>query len=174
MMIRYKKEARVTELQEVLVGESYAAAPAKILEALNDEIAHRVPSSAPHSIYEEVWHMAFWQQVTLDWIRDIETAYPASPRDGFPTVLDSERETWDQVRGRFLRGAEQAAAAARNSAELDKLVRCPSRPTQPVRVMSVREQLESLGAHNAYHLGRVVLLRQLMGQWPPPSGGFQW
>jgi hypothetical protein len=40
--------------------------------------------------------------------------------------------------------------------------------------MTVREQLESLGAHNAYHFGRIVLLRQLMGLWPPPSGGFSW
>jgi hypothetical protein len=31
----------------------------------------------------------------------------------------------------------------------------------PVRVMTVREQLESLGAHNAYHFGRIVLLRQV-------------
>ena len=29
-------------------------------------------------------------------------------------------------------------------------------------------------AHNAYHLGRVVLLRQMMGSWPPPSGGLTW
>ena len=37
--------------------------------------------------------------------------------------------------------------------------------------MTVREQLESLAAHNAYHFGRIVLLRQLRQAWPPPSGG---
>lgn len=164
----------MSELKEVLVGESYAAAPSKILDALSDELAHRVPQGTPHSIYEEVWHMAFWQQVTLDWIGGTETAYPASPRDGFPTVLDMEREPWGELRGRFLRGAEQGAAAARDTARLEVPVRCPSRPGQPVRIMSVRDQLESLGAHNAYHLGRVVLLRQLLGAWPPPTGGFSW
>ncbi|MFP5234477.1 MAG: DinB family protein [Acidobacteriota bacterium] len=164
----------MAELEEVLAGESYAAAPGKILEALNDELAHRVPEGAPHSIYEEVWHLAFWQQISLDWIAGVETPYPASPRDGFPTVLDAERETWNELRERFLGGAAEAAAAARNTAELEKPVRCPSRPEEPVRVMSVREQLENLGAHNAYHLGRVVLLRQLLGVWPPPSGGFGW
>lgn len=164
----------MSELEEVLIGESYAAAPGVILEALTDEIAHRVREGAPHSIYEELWHMAFWQQITLDWIAGIETAYPASPRDGFPTVLDSERETWTQLRERFLHGAEQGAAAARDTARLANLVRCPSRPGRPVRVMSVRDQLESLGAHNAYHLGRIVLMRQVMGLWPPPSGGYIW
>lgn len=165
---------KVTELEEALVGESYAASPSAILENLDDDLAHRVPAGAPHSIYEELWHMAFWQQVTLDWLRGIETPYPASPRDGFPTVLDAERETWNQLRVRFLRTAREAAATARDTARLDAQVRCPSRPPQPLRVMSVRDQLESLGAHNAYHLGRIVLLRQLLGVWPPPSGGFNW
>ena len=36
---------------------------------------------------------------------------------------------------------------------------------------TVREQLESVAGHNAYHFGRMVLLRQLLGFWPPPSGG---
>jgi len=40
--------------------------------------------------------------------------------------------------------------------------------------MTIREQLESLAAHNAYHFGRIVLLRQLAGAWPPASGGFTW
>jgi hypothetical protein len=40
--------------------------------------------------------------------------------------------------------------------------------------MTIREQLESLAAHNAYHLGRVVLLRQLQNNWPPPDGGDSW
>lgn len=164
----------MNELEEVLIGESYAAAPAKILDALNEQDVHRVPAGAPHSIYEELWHVTFWQQVTLDWISGIETPFPASPRDAFPTVLDMERETWSQLRARFLQGAEQSAAVARNSARLEASIRCPSRPGHPVRLMSVREQLESLAAHNAYHLGRVVLLRQLLGAWPPPAGGFSW
>jgi len=40
--------------------------------------------------------------------------------------------------------------------------------------MTVEEQLISLAAHNAYHLGRIVLLRQLAGAWPPRAGGFTW
>ena len=50
----------------------------------------------------------------------------------------------------------------------------PRAPDHPMRIMTVREQLESLAAHNAYHLGRIVLLRQLLGWWPPPKGGFTW
>ncbi|HKF46524.1 MAG TPA: DinB family protein [Terracidiphilus sp.] len=170
----------MNELEQALVGESYAAPPSHILEALTEELSHRRPAGAPHSIYEELWHIAFWQRITLDWIGGpdsaggIETPYPASPADGFPTVLDMEREPWPSLCERFFAGANAGAAAARDEPRLNQPVRCPSRPGHPVRIMSVRDQLESLAAHNAYHLGRIVLLRQMIGAWPPPSGGFKW
>jgi uncharacterized damage-inducible protein DinB len=164
----------MNELEQVLAGESAHPAPARILEALAPELAHQKPAGATHSIYEELWHINFWQQMTLNWIAGVETPYPASPADGFPTVLDAEREYWGQLCERFLSGNRLAVEAARDKTRLDVEVRCPSRPGEPVRIMTVREQLESLGAHNAYHFGRIVLLRQLLGAWPPPSGGYSW
>lgn len=164
----------MNELAEALTGESAHAAPNHILEALPDELADRTVAGAPHTIYEELWHLAFWQQMTLDWISGIETAYPAKTSDPFPTEVQCQAESWPQLCNRFLEGAKQAASAAGDLTRLTHIVRCPSRPGQPIRLMSVQEQLISLAAHNAYHLGRIVVLRQLLGAWPPPSGGFGW
>ena len=164
----------MSELEQIISRDGAAAAPAQILDGLSDELSHRVPSGAPHSIYEELWHIVFWQQITLDWIGGIETSFPASPRDGFPTVLDAEREDWGQLCARFFDGIARATAIVRTDSLLNQTIRCPSRPQEPVRIMTVREQLESLAAHNAYHFGRIVLLRQLLGAWPPASGGYTW
>jgi uncharacterized damage-inducible protein DinB len=164
----------MNELELILIGESFAAPPAHILEALTEELVHQKPAGAPHSIYEELWHIVFWQQITLDWTNHIETPIPPSAADGFPAVLDMERESWEQLCQRFTRGATEGAAATRDENRLKEQIRCPSRPGYPVRVMSVREQIENMGAHNAYHFGRIVLLRQLLGVWPPRSGGFTW
>jgi uncharacterized damage-inducible protein DinB len=164
----------MTELELVLIGDSAHAPPADILESLASDIADRVIEGVPHTIYEELWHIAFWQQVTLDWVRGIEAPYPVHASAGFPGAEDAEREDWEQLRQRFFAASQEAAAVARDVGRLDVLVRCPSRPGMPVRVMTVRDQLESLGAHNAYHFGRIVLLRQLLGVWPPPSGGDSW
>jgi uncharacterized damage-inducible protein DinB len=170
----------MNELAQALIAESYAAAPSHILEGLTDNLAHRELPSVPHTIYAELWHMAFWQQITLDWIAGIETPYPNQPSDGFPkksipeSGTEPKQEPWEQLCHRFLHGADQAAAVAQNTARLDDPIRCPSRPGAPTRIMSVRDQLISLVAHNAYHLGRIVLLRQLLQAWPPPSGGFTW
>jgi len=162
----------MNELGKALIADSYAAHPAHIVEALLPELAHRPVPSIPHTIYQELWHIVFWQQVTLDWVAGRETPFPVTPFAGFPTESDTQRETWDELRQRFIAGAQQAAAITSDAAHLEKPIRCPSRPGQPVRIMSVSEQLESLAAHNAYHLGRIVTLRQLLGAWPPPSGGF--
>jgi uncharacterized damage-inducible protein DinB len=164
----------MNELEQVLIGDSAHTPPADILEGLTSEAAHRETPGAPRTIYEELWHIVFWQQVTLDWVRGIDTPYPVHASDGFPAQADDAREGWDQLRRRFFSTNQEAAAAACDAGRLDVQVRCPSRPGEPTRVMTVREQLESLGAHNAYHFGRIVLLRQLQGHWPPPSGGFSW
>jgi uncharacterized damage-inducible protein DinB len=164
----------MNELGKALIADSYAAHPAHIIEALSLELAHKAIPSIPHTIYQELWHIVFWQQVTLDWVAGIETPFPVTPSAGFPTESDIQHEPWDQLCRRFIGDAQRAAAITSDAEQLEKSIRCPSRPGQPVRIMSVREQLESLAAHNAYHLGRIVTLRQLLGSWPPPSGGFSW
>ena len=164
----------MNELTQALIGDSAAAPPAHILEGVSDDLAHQTLQFAPHTIYEELWHITFWQQVTLDWVNGIETPFPVRPSDGFPNHKDAGLEQWDQLCRRFFRGNQQAAAVAADEERLEQSVRCPSRPGSPVRIMSVREQLVSLAAHNAYHFGRIVLLRQLYRAWPPPSGGFTW
>lgn len=161
----------MNELQRNLIGNGFGAPPAHILEAVDDAMAHRRHPGVPHSIYEEVWHTAFYQELTLDWIAAKPTPYPEHSPEGFPA---SAAEPWDQVRQRFLNGTEQAARIAGDEAQLSTPVLCQSRAPDPPRTMTAREQIEGVAAHNSYHLGRVVLLRQLFGTWPPPSGGDTW
>jgi len=164
----------MSELALTLNGDSAAAPPSHILENLSEELACRRLPGAPHTIYEELWHLAFWQQVTLDWLTGVETPCPEHAALGFPSDVQTSQERFTDLGRRFLEGATRAAAFADDAAGLEHPIRCPSPAGKPTRVMTVREQLESLAAHNAYHLGRIVLLRQILGSWPPPSGGFTW
>jgi uncharacterized damage-inducible protein DinB len=166
----------MSELAQALIADSYATAPSHILEGLTDDLVYRTLPGVPHSIYGELWHIAFWQRITLHWIAGIEIPYPAKASDGFPRESSTElpQEPWGQLCHRFFHGAEHAAAAAQDSTLLDQAIRCPSRPGHPIRTMTVGDQLISLATHNAYHFGRIVLLRQLLGAWPPASGGFTW
>lgn len=161
----------MNELERVLIDDSAAAPAASILDGIGDDLARREILGSPRTIYDELWHIAFWQEITLEWIDGIETPYPRQAAEGFPSADDLEKESWNGLRGRFFAGVALAAAATRDAAKLLQVVRCPSPPGAPVRTMTVREQLESLAAHNAYHFGRIVLMRQIAGAWPPASDG---
>jgi uncharacterized damage-inducible protein DinB len=166
--------AGMHELEQTLTGESAHAAPSHILEGLGEDVVHRELAGAPHTIYEEAWHIGFWLQMSLDWIGGLETRYPATNADSFPNQAQTEAESWDRLCERLFRGLDEAAAISRQSERLDVEVRYTSRLHEPVRAMTVREQLESLAAHDAYHFGRIVLLRQMLGVWPPKAGGLTW
>ena len=160
----------MNELAHALISTSAFAAPSSILEDIPDAQAHKKPAAVPHSIFAEVWHMAYWQDISLDWVSGKPTPVPEHASEGFPSNHD---EPWDQLRTRFLAGARNAAAIANDTDRLDTIVACPT-IGNAARAMTVRDQLISLAAHNAYHLGRIVLLRQLLKNWPPPSGGYSW
>jgi uncharacterized damage-inducible protein DinB len=164
----------MNELARSLTGDSAAAPASHILEGMDEELVHRHTPGVPHTIYQEVWHLAFWQQISLDWAAGIETPYPVNAALGFAGRPEDTIESWDYLLRRFLDGAKKAAELADDESLLARLIRCPSQPGKAIRTMSVREQLESLAAHNSYHLGRIVLLRQLNRAWPPASGGFTW
>jgi hypothetical protein len=79
----------MNELEQALIGDSAAASAANIIADLTEELVRRPISNAPHTIYQELWHITFWQQVTLDWINGIETPFPAKPADGFPSSTET-------------------------------------------------------------------------------------
>ncbi len=162
------------ELALTFNGDSAHTPPSHILENLSEEQAHSKVAGAPHSIYAELWHAAYWQDVMLGRVHGKGTPSPEHNAMSFPDEAAVRAEAWSELCERFLSGAKEAAALADGDAQkLDSIVLCPS-PSDPARRMTIREQLESFAAHNAYHLGRVVLLRQLLGCWPPPSGGLTW
>jgi uncharacterized damage-inducible protein DinB len=162
----------MNELQRILMDNGVGAPPSHVLEAIDDALAHRRLPGVPHSIYEEVWHLAFWLELSLDWIAGRQTPYPEHASEGFPPAETSE--PWAALKDRFLRGLETAADLAGDPARLDASVICLSRDAGAEREMPAREQVEGIATHNAYHLGRIVLIRQLLGAWPPPSGGDTW
>ena len=149
----------MTPLQKLLIADGAFVTPAHVLEPLSADQAKTRPPGAPHSLYEELWHTDFWQRLMLSVIRGEPVSYPEHAAESWPEDNESlTDETWNAFVQRFLTELNEAAKIA-GSTELQE---------------KVRDELESLTAHNAYHFGRMVFLRQLLGLWPPPSGGDTW
>lgn len=112
------------------------------------------PPGAPHSIYEEMWHLTRWQHVIV--YRD-EEAHQAWEQHGmFPTEQPSDVEQWHALVREFMTGAEEALAWAASPERM-------AVETDPGITMA--DNLASLAVHNAYHFGKIVALRQQMGLW---------
>jgi uncharacterized damage-inducible protein DinB len=142
--------------------------PEKILESLGAADAERHITGTPHSIAEIVAHLAFWQ----DWFyaRCVGQAAPivSSAAEGWPAVA---ADSWPVVQSRFLDRLQQLAALAEGD------IATPVRPSiefPPLANYTIGEALVHIATHNGHHLGQVIVLRQLLGTWPPPAGSFTW
>ncbi len=63
----------------------------------------------------------------------------------------------------FMKGARAAAA----------LGQAPERLALEVSPgVTLADELNCVAVHNAYHLGKIVALRQRMGAWPPPAAPY--
>ena len=136
-----------------LVGEFPERA--RLLSGLTlDQVTQR-PDGATHSIYEELWHVVGYQQSILE---PGGTADPSG--DLFPSAPPEHEHQWHDLVRVFLDGARAAAA----------LGQAPERLALEVEPgVTMADELNSVAVHNAYHLGKIVALRQRIGAWPPMS-----
>ena len=125
---------------------------ARLLSGLTLEQVTLKPDGASHSIYEELWHVVAYQQSI------IEPGNPASDR--YPSEPPEHEHQWHDLVGVFLKGARTAAG----------LGQAPERLAQEVSPgVTLADELSCVAIHNAYHLGKIVALRQRIGAWPPPA-----
>ena len=113
------------------------------------------PTGASHSIYEELWHAATIQRCVVE--RD--KALDALLRGGanYPSAAPDHEQQWHDLVQQFLEGARAAVAWAQ----------APDRLAVEVEPgVTMGDELHSLAVHNAYHLGKIVALRQRIGAWP--------
>ena len=157
--------------RELLLEPIAYLAPVRALEGLTPELAERRVEAVNHSIAEIVAHLTFWQ----DWFsqRLAGTAAPMVERAarGWPVVAPG---SWPGVQQQFVDGLSGLVAwAERDAADLP-LPLAPPIEFPPLARYTRYDALVHVATHNAHHLGQVILLRQLLGAWPPPSGSWTW
>lgn len=137
-----------------LVGEFPARA--HLLSGLTLEQVMLCPDGTSHSIYDELWHVVEYQQSV------VEPGDAAG--EAYPSAAPEHEDQWHDLVRVFLDGARAAAALGQS----------PERLANEVEPgVTLADELNSVAVHNAYHLGKIVALRQRIGAWPPveASGG---
>ena len=141
--------------------------PAKVLEQLITDDAERRFQNANHSIAEIVAHMSFWQEWMCLRCDGVAAAMPVPAARGWPDV---EAGSWPAVLARFVAGLERAAALG----DRDGLPITPPIEFPPLAAYTVHDAVVHIAQHNSHHLGQVIVMRQILGSWPPPSGSWTW
>ena len=151
-----------TILKQVLIDKAAFAKPVNIISGIPLELATVRPPGLPHSLYEELWHLNYWLQFSLALIRGENPSLPKHSTEAFPTDNDTLSEaSWQTLLKQVGEGLDTAAALAQNDTEL-------VRRFSPER--TVAEELIVIASHNAYHFGRMVALRQILGIWSADLG----
>ena len=156
------------ELREFLVEPIGYLAPGKALEGLDAADAERRVSGLPHSIAEIVAHLAFWQEWFLGRCSGNPKGMVTSAAHGWPAVTEG---SWPHHRSRFLQTLDQLAELSER--DVTKLV-TPPIEFPPLANYTIADALVHVATHNAHHIGQVIVIRQLMGGWPPPAGSWTW
>ncbi len=142
--------------------------PARALEHLSAEDAQRPLPGANHTIAEILAHLVFWQDLYRQRCEGKLVPMPASAAGGWPQVTPG---SWPDLRARFLDGLDRVAALGEPSDRLDRAI-APAIEVPQFAHFTVRDMLIHIATHNAHHLGQVVVLEQILGLWPPPSGSW--
>jgi uncharacterized damage-inducible protein DinB len=152
-------------LRFLLSNESGGFTPfERALDGLSGEDAVRRPDGCPHSVAEVVAHMVFWLERHLRMI-DGEPPTPVPNASvGWPAVTAEE---WPGLVQRYLAGLERYRSIAQDEAAV-------KRALVDGRDRSVGASIASYYVHDAHHLGQVILIRRMIGAWPPPGGGDSW
>lgn len=151
---------------EMLLADSFGGFTpfTRALDGLDPVDAVRVPDGSPYSVADVVAHMVFWQERFLSLVDGQRPAPVERAADGWPTVTADD---WPGLAQRYLAGLARFRALAADEAGL-------ARPLIEGRPMTVGSSVIDYHVHGVHHLGQVILLRRMLGAWPPPGGGDTW
>lgn len=150
--------------RRALSGKDSHVETGEVFSGLDWRAAGSKPRGAPHSVYQLVEHMSYWQDWAVAWLEGKTPAVPRHASGSWPSeARPAGRREWEEAVSRFRRGLRALERGSRGA------------DPAPWRDRKSRlEMLHIIGAHNSYHAGQVAFLRQLLGKWPPPSGGVTW
>jgi uncharacterized damage-inducible protein DinB len=142
-----------------LLGKGAHVETKTVFAALDWKLAGRRVERAPHSVYQLLNHMLYWQEWVVKWLDGERPPIPKHASVGWPgDAAPTSPVQWERAVRRFRNGLE---GLTRRSRQADLFSERGGK--------TALEMLQIIALHNSYHAGQVVLLRQVLGAWPPAS-----
>jgi uncharacterized damage-inducible protein DinB len=147
---------------ELLRGEHAHASFAASIRDVPPRLRGAKPEGVEHSLWQLLEHLRLGQWDILEFSRDPSHESPEWPAGYWPAGAEPPDEAaWDGAVAAFNRDLEAIERLVADPAS-DLLAPFPHGKGQTL----LREALLAAD-HNAYHVGQIVALRRLLGDWPP-------
>jgi uncharacterized damage-inducible protein DinB len=157
-------------IKNLLKGPGFTP-PERTLSGIAQEQATTKPCNSPHSIADILAHLHFWQSWALSAIDGNPKPMPKRAAEGWVGLSGS----WDGLVKEFLADLEKAKTLTEDEVLLRKPFDLESKIGWGFEKHSVGEvMVDVIAVHNAHHLGQIILLRRMLGAWPPEGGGSIW
>jgi uncharacterized damage-inducible protein DinB len=151
-------------IRNALSGKGSHLATKTLFAGLDWKAAGARPQGVRHSVFQLLNHMTYWQDWVVKWLDGANPRIPKHASGGWPgSAGPASAGEWQRAVRDFQNGL---AKLDRQSREADLLTTRGKRTRLGM--------LRAIASHNSYHAGQVAVLRQILGAWPPPSGGITW
>lgn len=147
-------------LQNGLQGKYSHYQTDMLFDGLSWEEAGEKPEGSPHSVWELLFHMNYWQDFILAELHEEKTDSPEDSKSWPSSPSPRDEKEYTEAVTRFLKGLGRATQQASKDSLEEGI---GGRKRTPADLLMV------LINHNSYHGGQVVFARRLIGAWPPPS-----
>jgi hypothetical protein len=154
------KDALRKHVLELLTGKNAHADFDTAVAKFPLKRAGEKPAGAPYTAWQLLEHMRLAQRDILEFSRNPKHVSPPWPEGYWPeTESPSKKEAWDKSVRAFRADLRAMMKLVADPAS-DLLARIPHGEGQTL----LREAL-LVADHNSYHLGQLVMLRRLLGEW---------
>lgn len=147
--------ARVLDWQDA--HATFDAAVEKMPAHLRD----RRPKGSPHSVWELLEHLRLAQRDILEFCVDPAYKERRWPEDYWPDPAEHSTEKGWAASVKAFRADRKALKALAADESIDLFAAIPHGTGQ-----TYLRELLLVADHNAYHVGQLVSVRQMIGAWP--------
>lgn len=149
-------------LKDLLSWRSAHAEFERVVKNVPTEVRGRRPDGAPYSLWQLLEHIRRSQWDILDFCVNEDYSSPQWPDDFWPADPEPPtREDWQKSIDSYRRD-RQALADVIQDPSID-----PHAPIPHGEGQTYLREIILVADHTAYHVGQMVLLRRMLGVWPP-------
>ena len=128
---------------------------ARAVENIPWDAVGALPQGAKHSIYQELMHLISWHKVIISGSEELYREWMSGER--FPSeAAPADPSTWNARVAEYL-GDLWSLSEKAKTIDLDAEIGPGS---------TFGDVFMAMCAHNAYHIGKIVALRQQLDCWP--------